>query len=749
MPNPAAIIAAVLLTASLAIAVLTGGSGGPDAAQLREDAGASTIRTLTPGPGQSDNLATFARREGTARLGSPAAGAGIFNGRPPTSLRDATPSRSLTSREDGPDADAGPRTINRPDPEAIKRRQEDLLRRRAERDLERQRRTQELRDRSQNRLSDRALANGGAVVPGGPTGPAPNVSFDPLGDAPAPSDAADTPANTDPFADIIPDSLPPELRALIADLLLSGGIDPSDPTTFPSNNNNTSGNNNSGSTNTDTGRDPDADNGPTNTDGTADPVVPDTDTDPEPTSPANPDEPDEPDPDADPTEPAVAPAPLRLVWAPVDTATCTGISGLVTNDLYVEVDAAGRVTQILADAADTGIQIITGDAFDPRTGAEGAVPPSQAAVDANPCNTFDTFFTLNNAPLAFANEPPVAIDDDASPTITTAFSLADPDQLNDGLAELNPDAVPVDGRFVRIARITVTPGTSTVRGAVAVTTSSTDGTPGTPTTLDIPDEPSIWNPTTGDPDTPNDGSDPGSDPGTPGDDPTDPDAPGPGDGGGDPDDPDTGGGPGDPDPDEPEPPAGPTLVYVIEQLDAACNDPDPSDPNQIQLDNADVVSLFVRFDDPDEVIGVATGDIAGVDPITFAGGTPIQHPAGGNFPPPQDFIDFFPCLAFDSYLALGSLPADRIIAITPPPTDDWSDPIETVWFVLPPGAIAQQEPSTFGDDGYYVRLAQFNLPDGVVPAGTLSINFRPFGTNDLGNARLDLPPLPDLDPADP
>ena len=135
--------------------------------------------------------------------------------------------------------------------------------------------------------------------------------------------------------------------------------------------------------------------------------------------------------------------------------------------------------------------------------------------------------------------------------------------------------------------------------------------------------------------------------------------------------------------------------------------------------------LFIRAEAAFRVVSVQMGGTSN-DGLSIAGGDFYQHAAGSNVAPSEAALRVDPCLAYDSFLAIG----DAGIAFVPTPAapspEDWGVLVQGGWFTIEM-ANAVQNAARFGDSGYYLRVARVTAPSTLTDlrgevAVTVSVN---------------------------
>lgn len=143
--------------------------------------------------------------------------------------------------------------------------------------------------------------------------------------------------------------------------------------------------------------------------------------------------------------------------------------------------------------------------------------------------------------------------------------------------------------------------------------------------------------------------------------------------------------------------------------------------------------LYLRLSAPRRILIVESNPIS--SHITIDGGLVYQHPAGSNRPSNPNLFVPFPCLEFDSYLALEGV----VPPVTPTPENlsieglsasggtaplsesTWTGVFGAFWFLTPQQApTAGQNEILFGNEMYHARIARFTLPAGVNAGGALN-----------------------------
>lgn len=158
-----------------------------------------------------------------------------------------------------------------------------------------------------------------------------------------------------------------------------------------------------------------------------------------------------------------------------------------------------------------------------------------------------------------------------------------------------------------------------------------------------------------------------------------------------------------------------TAVWVPAPIDVAeC----PS------LDGYRSADLYLGFDVAPGNPAVTSAPGTG---LAIVGGTFYQDETGINGPRPDEWYEVFPCARWDSYLTVGG--AAPFFSPTYPEPDeaDWGSELVAEWIGAPGETVeVVVDPSTFGDERFYVRIARFTATPGAASiAGELGVVYVP------------------------
>ncbi len=130
--------------------------------------------------------------------------------------------------------------------------------------------------------------------------------------------------------------------------------------------------------------------------------------------------------------------------------------------------------------------------------------------------------------------------------------------------------------------------------------------------------------------------------------------------------------------------------------------------------------LYIRAQSPFRLVSAQLGGTAN-DGLTVAGGAFFQHAAGTNMAPAATAIRTEPCLAFDSYLAIGEAGIAFVPTPVAPDPADWGTLVQAGWFTIET-ELSQQSEGLFGDAAHYVHVGRFTAPSTLTDAsGEISV----------------------------
>lgn len=159
------------------------------------------------------------------------------------------------------------------------------------------------------------------------------------------------------------------------------------------------------------------------------------------------------------------PAGVEAVWLPVDIdlVTCPELSGYATADLYLAFDVPPGSTVAVTSDDETGLQIVGGEFHQDETGANGPRPDGWYKVF--PCAFWDSYLTIGGTTPFFSPEYPV-LDEEEWGTRIVAEWLPQPGEM----IEVEMDLAKFGDlrHYVHIARLTGTPGTTSIAGELGV-----------------------------------------------------------------------------------------------------------------------------------------------------------------------------------------------------------------------------------------------------------------------------------------
>jgi len=418
----------------------------------------------------------------------------------------------------------------------------------------------------------------------------------------------------------------------------------------------------------------------------------------------------------------------QLVWVDATISNCANLAGQRSRDLYLRLTGPARVLSADSGVGSSGMTV-SGAGFTQvaRAPFPEHTPPSQFEIMQNPCAEFDTYLAFGNVstPAILGGNPVY------NPTLTAQwFGILVEAQQNPAL--FNDNAY-----YHRLGRFTAPTGSVSIGGQIIVSTSPSGGG-GLPNnrTLSVPS----WSAPNGGLISGNgggggNGGGDGNGGGGGGD--------GNGGGGGGGDDGNGGGGGGGGDGGGDTPPDFNTITVVWRQIDNGECSADTNGDSIIDfnLTGTKTYDLFMRAPEAHQLIGVSTG-LSGAAPLTIdLGGPAVQFPGplNSNTLPSSNDIADQPCLAFDSYFAIGTTPSVMFLT-GEPPVDDWPNSLSVEW-TTDATVIAQQDFSSFGDNAYYARLMRITVRDGAVMSGEVRLTIVPAG-NQSAVQSLPIPVLP-------
>ncbi len=156
---------------------------------------------------------------------------------------------------------------------------------------------------------------------------------------------------------------------------------------------------------------------------------------------------------------------VEAVWLPleIDLVECPELADHGSADLYLAFDVDPGNTIAVTSDATTGIEIMGGVFRQDETGTNG--PRPEGWFEVFPCARWDSYLTIGGGTPFFSPEFPPEDEMDWGPRIEAEW-LPQPGE------GVTPEVDPVkfgDARFyVRIARITGSPGTMSVAGTIDV-----------------------------------------------------------------------------------------------------------------------------------------------------------------------------------------------------------------------------------------------------------------------------------------
>ncbi len=208
----------------------------------------------------------------------------------------------------------------------------------------------------------------------------------------------------------------------------------------------------------------------------------------------------------------------------------------------------------------------------------------------------------------------------------------------------------------------------------------------------------------------------------------------------------------------------PGITAVWRPIDnMACAEPD----EEIDLANFRTADLYLRMATTDSASTIppfnlqfVSAEVSGSPPLALTNGTFFEHSVGSNTRPALAQVAPFPCLKFDSYVAIDTglteFPAANAPGFQPSPQ-----------LILPPGILAfsatgvrglwvvpgfgassalpsVKDVSRFPNDpcGYYVRVGRMTITRGATLSGTILVAFVRPGTGTTTTAEVTVPPMP-------
>ncbi len=396
-------------------------------------------------------------------------------------------------------------------------------------------------------------------------------------------------------------------------------------------------------------------------------------------------------------------------WLPVDNRTCgTSLAGFRTNDLYLRVTNNTPVTAVDSPSG-TGLALSSGTFFQHPSGTN--TNPTADAVASSACVVFDSF--LNDFGVINPNSLGLVFSDRL---VASWLNFAGV------VGEQNVSRFGDNAFYVYLGRFTAPTTITNFAGSLTVGV----GIPGVnfaTRVVTVQFDSNLWRDNasfnTPGATTPGSGTPPGG--GTPGG--------------------DTGG----------TPPADPTISLVWLSLNnngcsETAEDPETGDPVDIDLTDFRTADLYVRsgtafsvqfaasFDDAMPSSGPPRVAVASDPPGSF-----FQHVMAigqtGLVKPTQSSINSFPCIAFDSFIAIDTpqTPAHRGVTVITAPGSGWEDSIQNVAWFAPSSETAVTAPGLFPNDpsGFYVRLARVTVKKDSTVFGTLDVGIVRFGQTNV------------------
>ncbi|TVQ78388.1 MAG: hypothetical protein EA380_06035 [Phycisphaeraceae bacterium] len=149
--------------------------------------------------------------------------------------------------------------------------------------------------------------------------------------------------------------------------------------------------------------------------------------------------------------------------------------------------------------------------------------------------------------------------------------------------------------------------------------------------------------------------------------------------------------------------------------------------------------LYLRLDRPGRLLSLGVGEQS--DGIKISGGTFHQNPAGGDAPPSFGEVQANPCVAYDSFLAMGTLESFFFLGAT---TFTGGPNGNTVLASLGSfnGDPGRQNLIFFGDDGFYIRIGRFTADEGVAVDGEVRAFVIPQGRSEFRSIGVTIPDCP-------
>jgi len=187
------------------------------------------------------------------------------------------------------------------------------------------------------------------------------------------------------------------------------------------------------------------------------------------------------------------------------------------------------------------------------------------------------------------------------------------------------------------------------------------------------------------------------------------------------------------------------LSILLSEWGQGAPDDEPVDEGVIArwiaIDNAScsdvegmrTADLYVGFDTPAQVNVVSSGDAAGIE---ISDGAFYQHPApASNKAPTPGIEQIFPCIPFDSHLAIEGVASPQI-SFTPggePNPQDWGSTLRAEWFVTS-ASPGRQDATLFGDNRFYTRLGRFTAPAEASVGGEIEVFFSDGSAGNVDSA---------------
>jgi len=156
---------------------------------------------------------------------------------------------------------------------------------------------------------------------------------------------------------------------------------------------------------------------------------------------------------------------VEAVWVPleIDLVECPELTDYASADLYLAFDVDPGDTVAVTSDDETGIAISGGEFYQDETGANG--PRPEGWYEVFPCARWDSYLTIGGTTPFFSPTYPMMDLDDWGPRIVAEWLPNPGDPIE---VEMDPEKFGDMRHYVRIARLTGTPGTTSIDGVIEV-----------------------------------------------------------------------------------------------------------------------------------------------------------------------------------------------------------------------------------------------------------------------------------------